>query len=262
MARKYVIQKGDTLSKIAKNFYGDLGLYQRLAKYNGIRNPNLIRVGQTIEIPSKRELEGKNIKRALRYGQNTELRRDEYRDIVLTFDDGPRPNTTTRLLDFLDENSISAVFFVVGQNIDSPKGRDLVERMSETGHIIGNHTYSHPNLRKLQRSQIEEEISRTHELICEITGRCELFRPPYGASNGIVGDVLHTLGYQQLLWNVDTMDWKYRQEGKWVDHGMEQIKARQDCIVLMHDIHKTTVDNVRKLVNRINRIEHTRFVLY
>lgn len=197
-----------------------------------------------------------------RYGQDPSMRTDDFRDIVLTFDDGPNPATTPALLDTLAKNEIKAVFFVLGERLTGTPAEDTIRRIVAEGHVVGNHTFSHANLRKLEQGKVADEIKRTHDLICKFTNECNLFRPPYGATNGLVAQVLQELGYQQVLWNVDTMDWKYKQEGKWVDYGMDQVKARQDCIVLMHDIHRSTVDNVPKLIDRINRLKNVRFALY
>ena len=187
---------------------------------------------------------------------------DGHRDVVLTFDDGPSPKTTPRLLDYLAEQQIKAVFFVIGDLVSRVPGRELVTRAQADGHVVGNHTFTHPNLRKLDAAKVRDEIRRTHDLVCECVGACTLFRPPYGAGGSVVNEVLSELGYTQVMWNVDTLDWKYKQQAKWVDHGMQQIKSREDSIVLMHDIHATTVDNVPKLVARIRKIPSTRFVLY
>lgn len=192
------------------------------------------------------------------YGQ----RGDGNRDIVLTFDDGPNPKTTPKLLDVLAENEIKATFFVVGQLLSTPAGKEIVMRAQAAGHVIGNHTFTHPNLRGLPESKIRDELKRTHDLVCECTGACTLFRPPYGSSSETVSRILRELGYTPVLWNVDTLDWKYKKGGKWVDHGMEQIKTREDSLVLMHDIHATTVDNVPQLISRIRRIPGTRFATY
>ncbi|MEW6664182.1 MAG: polysaccharide deacetylase family protein [Thermodesulfobacteriota bacterium] len=184
------------------------------------------------------------------------------REILLTFDDGPNPRTTPRLLDTLAENNIKAVFFVLGNLLEKPEGQNILERAIREGHTIGNHSFSHVNLKALDRSKIIEELQRTHKLICDCTGGCKVFRPPYGAVNSAVSEVLLELGYTQLLWSVDTLDWKLMKEAAWVDHAMEQIKSREDSIVLMHDIHATTVDNLPLLIQRVNRLSNTRFVPY
>ena len=192
------------------------------------------------------------------YGQ----RNDGNRDFVLTFDDGPLPATTGPLLDTLAKHEVKVMFFTVGRLLATSDGARIARRAQGEGHVLGNHSFSHPNLRGLPKEKVREELQRTHDLICECAGGCKFFRPPYGASGVIVDEVLQELGYESVLWNVDTLDWKLKKEGQWVNHAMEQIKHREDCIVLMHDIHKSTVDNVERLIGRIKRIPGHRFTLY
>ena len=146
---------------------------------------------------------------------------EEIGDIVLTFDDGPNPKTTLKLLDFFGENDIKVIFFVIGKRLISEHGLSVLRRAHLEGHIIGNHTFSHPDLAILTKHQIRDEILRTHELICKYTETCDLFRPPYGSTNRTVKQVLEELGYTQMFWNVDTMDWKYKRDGYWIDYGIK-----------------------------------------
>jgi peptidoglycan-N-acetylglucosamine deacetylase len=190
-------------------------------------------------------------------------RKDGIREITFTFDDGPSSSNTPKLLDILSKYGISAVFFVLGERLKTKTARAIVQRAKREGHIIGNHSFDHTNLRTLSRTQVLEQLKKTEELISECTGSgCDLFRPPYGSTNSTVGDVLKELGYTQVLWSVDTMDWKYKQEGAWVDYGLQQIKAREDSIVLMHDIHATTVANIESFIKKIKKLPKTRFVPY
>lgn len=192
------------------------------------------------------------------YGQ----RGDGHRDFVLTFDDGPVGRTTGPLLDILAKHEIRGMFFVVGRLLATAEGKAIVRRAQADGHMVGNHTYTHPNLRGMPKDKVRDELKRTHDLICECAGGCRYFRPPYGASSADVSEVLQELGYAPVLWNVDTLDWKLKQDGAWVENGMQQIKGREDCIVLMHDIHKSTVDHVESLIGRIKRIPGHRFSVY
>ena len=184
------------------------------------------------------------------------------REILFTFDDGPNPSTTPKLLDILAKHNIKAMFFVVGQRLNNATGRSIMVRAYNDGHFICNHTYSHKDLKTLSSSKIREELRRTRDLIGEYAHDYNFFRPPYGSINARVSSVLQEEGYMNILWSVDTMDWKYKRNGSWVDYGMDQIKARQDSLVLMHDIHKSTVDNVERLINRIKRIPNSKFVNY
>ena len=187
-------------------------------------------------------------------GQIYRQGKDEIRDIVLTFDDGPNPETTPILLDTLAHYEIKALFFVVGKRLTARGGAAIIKRAAAEGHIVGNHTFGHPNFRKLGFQRIREEITRTHDLICECVGQCNIFRPPYGAANPITSQILLDLGYSSVLWNVDTLDWKYRREGTWVRHGIGQIEARQNSIVLLHDIYRTTVEYVCRFIEEIRGV--------
>ena len=196
------------------------------------------------------------------YGEGS----DGYRDIILTFDDGPRVSTTQPLLDSLARRQISAMFFVVGEHLETNAGAAaLVRRAHEEGHIIGNHTYSHPNLGKCDRDTIRSQLHRTHDLVAELCMGTEprYFRPPYGIGSSAVDDVLRERGYTSVLWNVDTEDWRRKQNGEWIQHGMQQIMSRVDSIVLMHDIYQTTVTFIDAFIDEIqDNVEGYRFSTY
>ncbi|MFN0190353.1 MAG: polysaccharide deacetylase family protein [Aestuariivirga sp.] len=180
------------------------------------------------------------------------------RQVWLTFDDGPHGTNTPRVLDVLAGHGITAVFFLVGRNAAAYP--QIVKRMAREGHRIGNHTYNHPDLRKLGRAKVREEILKTEKLIAPFIKGRKLFRPPYGAHNATVDDVLADLGYRLVLWNVDPLDWnKAYQPTKWTDLAMSQIRARSNAVVLAHDIHRTTAAHLDSLIRRIKRLPGTRF---
>lgn len=194
---------------------------------------------------------------AIRYGT-----RSNVREILFTFDDGPNPKTTPKLLDLLAAHDIKAMFFVLGERIATPEGRSTMERAHREGHHIGNHTYSHKNLKTLSEQEIRDELRKTQDLIGPCAHECKFFRPPYGATNATVNKILQEEGYMTVLWTVDTEDWKRKKDGAWVDYGMDQIKSREDSNVLMHDIHSSTVDHVEDLVKRIKRMANAQFVQF
>lgn len=194
---------------------------------------------------------------AERYGTRTGVR-----EVLLTFDDGPSPKTTPKLLDILALHGVKAVFFVLGERVAATGGRALVERAQREGHQIGNHSYSHRDLKTLSQPKVRDELRRTQNLIGTCAGDCNLFRPPYGSTNLLVTRVLQEEGYVTVMWNVDTLDWKLKKDGAWVEHGTTQIKAREDSLVLMHDIHPTTVDHVDAFIQRIKRMASVEFVLF
>jgi peptidoglycan/xylan/chitin deacetylase (PgdA/CDA1 family) len=182
------------------------------------------------------------------------------RRIHLTFDDGPHPIHTPRLLDELKSSGILATFFVVGKNLETKEGMDLVQRAADEGHQIGNHTYSHPYLTKLNEDQIREQISKTERLIGKMNKGIKIFRPPYGHHNFLVDQVAQSLGYRTVLWNVDTLDWHEEHCARWIERGMEQILEQRDSIVLAHDIHAATVEGIGKLIANIGKLSGSRFM--
>jgi peptidoglycan/xylan/chitin deacetylase (PgdA/CDA1 family) len=183
-------------------------------------------------------------------------------EIVLTFDDGQHPELTPKLLDLLKQENIKAIFFVLGENVASGNNIEIVKRAFDEGHIIGNHTYSHKNLRNLSEEKVKEEILKTEALIKEFLTILKLLRPPYGSTNLNVNKIIQDLGYVSVLWNVDTLDWKNRSI-KWVQNSIPQIDVREDSIVLMHDIHKSTVNNVAELIKTLrNKKRQFEFISY
>jgi peptidoglycan-N-acetylglucosamine deacetylase len=183
------------------------------------------------------------------------------RKVILTFDDGPSPNNTPKVLKTLKEHNIKALFFIVGLRLKNPAGIELIRQAIEDGHIIANHTFTHPFLPVCSRIKIRDEILRTHELICRHAGDCRFFRPPFGAGGSLVTELTEELGYTQVFWNLDTMDWKYQQGGLWVEHAMSQVEMHNDNLILMHDIFPTTVEHLPSLLLRIRKIGKVEFVV-
>ncbi|MEU0689741.1 polysaccharide deacetylase family protein [Streptomyces uncialis] len=129
------------------------------------------------------------------------------RTMVLTFDDGPDPAYTPDILRVLRAHDTPAVFFVCGEQI--PWNKDLLRRMVDEGHVIGNHTWSHPLLPSLSRAAIRSEMKRTSDMIERTVGEPPLwFRAPYGAWNRAVFEIGAELGMEPLAWTVDTVDWE------------------------------------------------------
>jgi len=128
------------------------------------------------------------------------------RTMVLTFDDGPDPRYTPHILDTLAEYDVRAMFFVCGEM--AVDNKDLLARMADEGHVVGNHTWSHPLLTRLSRSRIRSEMERTSDVIEDAYGeRPEWFRAPYGAWNRAAFQIGAELGMDPLAWTVDTLDW-------------------------------------------------------
>jgi peptidoglycan-N-acetylglucosamine deacetylase len=128
-------------------------------------------------------------------------------DLALTFDDGPNPAWTPRLLDILAADNVRATFFMVGRFAEAEKA--LARRVVEAGHLIGNHTWNHPDLSRTASSRIREELLRTSDTLAQILGQpIRYFRPPYGARRPVVLKTARAMGMVPVLWNAMTSDWK------------------------------------------------------
>ncbi|MGB8816450.1 MAG: polysaccharide deacetylase family protein [Rhizobiaceae bacterium] len=180
------------------------------------------------------------------------------KEIWLTFDDGPNPVHTKKVLAVLAAHNAKATFFVIGRHCALYP--DTLKRIAADGHRIGNHTYNHPKLTTLSAAKIKEEVLKTEKLIAPFIKGKKLFRPPYGAHNGMVDEVIAELGYRTVIWNVDTVDWNAAfKPDKWVGHGINQIKARQNSVVLNHDIWSTTAGNLDQFLTKIKAIKGAKF---
>lgn len=162
--------------------------------------------------------------------------------IALTFDDGPGAQTA-RLLDALRARGAHATFFVLGSQVE--RWADVVKRMIDEGHEVGDHTYDHADLTRLSAKEIRDEVRRAAEAIHAASGRQpSLMRPPYGATRDDIGA---DIGLPEILWTVDTRDW--------ADRDSEIVRQRalagagSGRIILMHDLYPSTVDAVPAIVD-------------
>jgi peptidoglycan/xylan/chitin deacetylase (PgdA/CDA1 family) len=127
-------------------------------------------------------------------------------ELALTFDDGPNPAWTPRLLDILAEHNTHATFFMVGRFAQAEPA--LVRRVAAAGHLIGNHSWSHPNLARSSSSRIREELTQTLDMLQQILAKpVRFFRPPYGARRPFVLRTARNLGMTPVTWNAMTTDW-------------------------------------------------------
>ncbi len=164
------------------------------------------------------------------------------RRVALTFDDGPDPKNTPRILKALRERNVTATFFMIGRNVTNQP--QLAAQVLAEGHELANHSYTHPKLSSKSNSRVLSELERCQEAINTATGVTPVwFRPPYGAwatkRQGPLA-VKECLGV--AMWSVDTMDWKYRNPRSVTNRALKG--ARPGSIILMHDIHRSTADAV------------------
>ncbi|MCC6735203.1 MAG: polysaccharide deacetylase family protein [Bauldia sp.] len=163
--------------------------------------------------------------------------------VALTFDDGPHPTLTPRLLNLLAEENVHATFFLVGQR--AQEWPDVVRAISAGGHEIGNHSWNHANLTQLENSAITRQLAMTDAAIFAIIGRePDIVRLPYDAGSP---RVLSLIDRPVIFWDIDTLDWKAGSVGEIVDSAVR--RAWSGSIVLMHDIHANTVSAVRGVID-------------
>lgn len=164
--------------------------------------------------------------------------------VALTFDDGPGPRTG-ELLDALERYHSHATFFMLGSKV--PANMDVVKRMKGLGCELGNHSYNHPDLSKLDEDGVKDQVGQTNQNIRNIVGQgATVMRPPYGA---ISSTVKASVGMPMILWNIDTLDWKTRNAQATIDTVMEKVKDGD--IILMHDIHTESVDAAIELIPKL-----------
>lgn len=173
--------------------------------------------------------------------------------VALTFDDGPYSPYTEQLLDVLKEYEVPATFFVVGQNVE--KNPELVRRIVLEGHQLGNHTYHHVDLLKIDRKTIEEEIDRTNKVIKVATDTVpHLMRPPHGFRDPVVMEIMATRGLKVVEWSIMSRDW--------TNPGVETIvertvaKVKNGSIILLHD-----GDGIASKASRAQTVEATRRII-
>ncbi|MBQ9140976.1 MAG: polysaccharide deacetylase family protein [Lachnospiraceae bacterium] len=189
-----------------------------------------------------------NTSAIVRSGNEEDSRQEvcrEEKKIALTFDDGPHPYYTEQLLDGLKERDVVVTFFVTGEH--AVLHPDVIKRMQEEGHLIGNHTYSHIQLRSDNREAFKKELVKTNEVLKEITGEDIIYvRPPYGSWDKSFEKDLDMI---PVLWTVDPLDWCSDDVHCVVTKVTEKVE--ENDIVLMHDYYDSTVTAALKIVDEL-----------
>jgi peptidoglycan/xylan/chitin deacetylase (PgdA/CDA1 family) len=185
--------------------------------------------------------------------------------VLLTFDDGPHSVHTPAILDILNQHGVHAVFFQVGHNLGEVsngvampgQNRPIVSHLLQEGHAVGNHSFTHPVLPKLDYQSIAREIADTQALIETIvpegTGRTGTFRPPYGARDERVLAQIEQHHLRSVVWNIDSEDWADPVPESIAHRVVQEAEKFGRGIVLMHDIHARTVEALPIVIRELRK---------
>lgn len=172
---------------------------------------------------------------------------EEAPKIAITFDDGPSSHCTGRLLDGLKERGVRASFFLIGKNVK--ENPDLVKRLYEEGHLIGNHTYNHVEITRISDEEAKKEIMDTDEAIYAITGKhVEYMRPPFGLWQE---ELEQELNVMPVMWSIDPLDWTTKN----VDEIVNKVvtEAGENDIILLHDCYDSSVDAALRIIDILKK---------
>lgn len=166
--------------------------------------------------------------------------------VALTFDDGPHTSLTRKAIAILNRHGAKGTFFMLGSNV--ARYKSIVKEVADSGHELGVHTWSHIKMNSSSVALVDREINRTQSQIGRITGTYpRVMRPPYGATNkALIDRMFDRYGMATVLWDVDTRDW--------CKPGVNQVintavnKARPGSIILVHDIHASTISALEGIV--------------
>lgn len=169
--------------------------------------------------------------------------------IAITFDDGPNPETTNKLLKILADRGVKATFFVLGSRAE--QSPEILRAMVAAGHEVGNHSWNHPQLTKIPVAAADKQIEDTNTVIQNATGvKPRYLRPPYGSMNPTLArHIEEKYGLTFIYWAVDPLDWKVRDSNAVHDQIMKQV--RPGAIILAHDIHPTTVAAMPRVIDEL-----------
>lgn len=158
--------------------------------------------------------------------------------VSLTFDDGPDPRYTEKILASLEKYDAKATFFMLGSRVE--KYPEMAKKVVAAGHEVGNHSWNHPPLTGLTDEQLHVEVKGTEDVILRVTGQhATVFRPPYGLVDQRVRE---SSKLPVVLWSIDTLDWKHRNAKKMLEN--VETHAKHNSIVLMHDIQESTARGI------------------
>jgi len=167
------------------------------------------------------------------------------RRIALTFDDGPHKSVTPMILDILKKKGGKATFFVLGNRVEYYP--EIMQRIVDEGHEIGNHSWNHSELTKLNEEEIKEQFDKTQQAVFDTVAIWpNSIRPPYGAYDETVQAIAHL---PLVMWSVDTLDWKHRNKNKTIKAAL--AGAKEGSVILFHDLYSTTADALGPIMDKL-----------
>ncbi len=172
--------------------------------------------------------------------------------IYLTFDTGYEIGNTSVILDVLKKHDVPTTFFVTGHFVTEQA--DLVKRMATEGHIVGNHTWNHPNLTTVSKEKFVEELTSIEKAYTDITGQemVKFLRPPEGCISQQMLDYAKEMGYYTIMWSLAYVDWEIDGQKGW-EHPYHEILERvhPGAIILMHSVSKDNADALDQLIPKL-----------
>lgn len=177
--------------------------------------------------------------------------------VYLTFDEGYENSYTARILDILAANDVQAAFFVTGPYVRANPG--LVRRMAAEGHVVGNHSQTHPSLPKVSNDLIREEVLSVHRQVRELTGtEMRFFRPPMGEFNRRTLDQVHSLGYTSVFWSMAYKDWDVKnQPGSEAAYRHVIDNVHPGAVILLHAVSESNTEALDRILKELKRQGYT-----
>lgn len=176
------------------------------------------------------------------------------KELFLTFDNGYENGYTTKILDVLKEKKAPAAFFVTGHYVkDQP---ELIKRMALEGHIVGNHSWSHPDMSQLTETQIKMELDKVKDQVLQLTGQSEMryLRPPRGIFNERVLAASKQFGYTNVFWSVAYKDWDVKaQKGSQFAFNQVMKQLHPGAIILLHSVSKDNTEALGSVIDEARK---------
>lgn len=176
------------------------------------------------------------------------------KELYLTFDNGYENGFTTPILDVLKAKQVPAAFFVTGHYVKSQP--ELIKRMAEEGHLVGNHSWSHPDMTTISDSQILDELNKVKEAVKELTGQQEMryLRPPRGIFDERVLRVSREAGYTNVFWSIAYADWDTKQvRGAQYAYDKVISQLHPGAVILLHSVSRDNADALARIIDEARR---------